>query len=73
MKQNKKLLGEIKVIYDRDILLMDNMEKIGSNYSYKYQKIFDKNTIENDNMFEEEMNILKESQKYLDENNDIKV
>ena len=52
---------------------MDNMEKIGSNSSYKYQKIFDKNTIENDNMFEEEMNILKESQKYLDENNDIKV
>ena len=51
-KQNKKLLGEIKVIYDRDILLMDNMEKIGSNSSYKYQKIFDKNTIENDNMFE---------------------
>ena len=72
-KQNKKLLGEIKVIYDRDILLMDNMEKIGSNSSHKYQKIFDQNTIENDNMFEEEMNILKESQKYLDENNDIKV
>ena len=72
-KQNKKLLGEIKVIYDRDILLMDNMEKIGSNSSYKYQKIFDKNTIENENMLEEEMNILKESQKYLDENNDIKV
>ena len=72
-KQNKKLLGEIKVIYDRDILLMDNMEKIGSNSSYKYQKIFDKNTIENDNRFEEEMNILKESKKYLDENNDTKV
>ena len=74
-KQNKKLLGEIKVIYDRDILLMDNMEKIGSNSSYKYQKIFEdnKNVIENDNMFENEMNILKESQKYLDDdNNDIK-
>ena len=71
-KQNKKLLGEIKIIYDRDILLMDNMEKIGSNTSYKYQKIFDKNTIENDNMFDEEMNILKDSQKYLDEKNDTK-
>ena len=32
-KQNKKLLGEIKIIYDRDILLMDNMEKMGSNTS----------------------------------------
>ena len=71
-KQNKKLLGEIKIIYDRDILLMDNMEKIGSNTSYKYQKIFDKNTIENDNMFDEEINILKDSQKYLDEKNDTK-
>ena len=71
-KQNKKLLGEIKIIYDRDILLMDNMEKIGSNTSYKYQKIFDKNTIENDNMLDEEMNILKDSQKYLDEKNDTK-
>ena len=71
-KQNKKLLGEIKIIYDRDILLMDNMEKIGSNTSYKYQKIFDKNTIENDNMFDEEMNILKDSQKYLNEKNDTK-
>jgi hypothetical protein len=51
---------------------MDNMEKIGSNSSYKYQNIFEnnKNTIENDNMFENEMNILKESQKYLDDDND---
>jgi len=71
-KQNKKLLGEIKTIYDRDILLMDNMEKIGSNSTNKYKNIFDKKTIENDNFFEEEKNIIKDSQKYLDENDDIK-
>ena len=72
-KQNKKLLGEIKTIYDRDILLMDNMEKIGSNSTDKYKKIFDKNTIENDNFFEEEKNIIKDSQKYLGEKEDLKV
>ena len=72
-KQNKKLLGEIKTIYDRDILLMDNMEKIGSNTSNKYKKLFDnKNTIENDNFFEEENNILQSSQNYIDKINDIK-
>ena len=71
-KQNKKLLGEIKEIYDRDILLMDNMEKMGSDSTNKYKNIFNnKKTIENDNLFEEEMNILKDSQKYLDENNEI--
>ena len=56
-KQNKKLLGEIKTIYDRDILLMDNMEKIGSNSTYKYKKVFDNNITENDNLFEEDMNV----------------
>ena len=71
-KQNKKLLGEIKTIYDRDILLMDNMEKIGSNTSNKYKKVFDKNNYENDNFFEEENNILKDSQHYLNNNIDIK-
>ena len=73
-KQNKKLLGEIKIIYDRDILLMDNMEKMGSNSSSKYKKIFDKdkNIIENENYFEEEKNILKDNQEYLEENGDIK-
>ena len=71
-KQNKKLLGEIKTIYDRDILLMDNMEKIGSNTSNKYKKVFDKNNYENDNFFEEENNILKDSQHYLNNNTDIK-
>ena len=73
-KQNKKLLGEIKIIYDRDILLMDNMEKMGSNSSSKYKKIFDKdkNIIENENYFEEEKNILKDNQEYLEENDDIK-
>ena len=71
-KQNKKLLGEIKEIYDRDILLMDNMEKMGSDSANKYKNIFNnKKTIDNDNLFEDEMNILKESQKYLDENNEI--
>ena len=72
-KQNKKLLGEIKEIYDRDILLIDNMEKMGNNSSNKYKNIFNnKKTIENDNIFDEEMNILKNSQKYLDEKNEIK-
>ena len=73
-KQNKKLLGEIKIIYDRDILLMDNMEKMGSNSSSKYKKIFDKdkNIIENENYFEEEKNILQDNQEYLEANDDIK-
>ena len=66
-KQNKKLLGEIKVIYDRDILLMDNMEKMGSNTSEKFTKFFDKDSIKNQNLFEEEMSILKQSQKYINE------
>ena len=62
-KQNKKLLGEIRIIYDRDILLMDNMEKIGSNSSENFKKFYNKNQ----NLFEEEMNILKQSQKYIDD------
>ena len=70
-KQNKKLLGEIKIIYDRDILLMDNMEKMGSNNSKNgenFKNLYYKNS--NDNLFEEELSILKQSQKYLidDEN-----
>ena len=70
-KQNKKLLGEIKIIYDRDILLMDNMEKMGSNNSKNGENL--KNLYyktSNDNLFDEELTILKQSQKYLvdDEN-----
>ena len=71
-KQNRKLLSEIKTIYDRDILFMDNMEKIGSENTNKYKNIFNKNSIEKENLFEEDMNILKDSQKYIDENTDIK-
>ena len=71
-KQNKKLLGEIKTIYDRDILLMDNMEKIGSNSTNKYKKIFDNNTNEHEILLEEEKNILENSEKYMDKYNDIK-
>ena len=62
-KQNKKLLGEIRIIYDRDILLMDNMEKMGINNKENYKKLFDNNQ----ELFEEEMNILKQSQKYIGE------
>ena len=71
-KQNKKLLGEIKTIYDRDILLMDNMEKIGSNSTNKYKKIFDNNTNEHEILLEEEKNILENSERYVNKNNDIK-
>ena len=71
-KQNKKLLGEIKTIYDRDILLMDNMEKIGSNSTNKYKKIFDNNKNQNEIFLEEEKNILENSETYLDKNYDIK-
>ena len=71
-KQNKKLLGEIKGIYDRDILLMDNMEKMGSNSTNKYKNIFNKDSIGNENLLEEDMEILKDSQKYIEENTDIK-
>ena len=71
-KQNKKLLGEIKTIYDRDILLMDNMEKMGSNSSSKYKKIFNKETNKNENFLEEEKNRSKDDQKYIEENDDIK-
>ena len=73
-KQNKKLLGEIKTIYDRDILLMDNMEKMGSNSSSKYKKIFnkEKNKNENENFLEEEKNRSKDDQKYIEEIDNIK-
>ena len=71
-KQNKKLLGEIKTIYDRDILLMDNMEKMGSNSSSKHKKIFNKEKNENENFLEEEKNRSKDDQKYIEENDDIK-
>ena len=62
-KQNKKLLGEIRVIYERDILLMDNMEKIGINNNIQ-TSINKKNK---NNLFDEEMNILDKSQKFINE------
>lgn len=71
--QNKKLLGEIKIIYDRDILLMDNFEKMGNNSTEEFKQFLDKNLANNQNLFEEEINILKQSQQYLNDtsaNND---
>jgi len=69
-KQNKKLLGEIKVIYNRDLMLMNNMDKIDSNNSSKFKKFFEKSSIGNRNLLEEEMSILKQSQKYMDDEED---
>lgn len=68
--QNKKLLGEIKIIYDRDILLMDNFEKMGNNSTGKFKQFLEKNMINNQNIFEEELDILKQSQQYLNDRND---
>ena len=72
-KQNKKLLGEIRTVYDRDILLMDNMEKIGINNNEQFKILFDKNKniFNNQNLLKEEIDILKQSQKYFNsEDND---
>ena len=72
-KQNKKLLGEIRTVYDRDILLMDNMEKIGINNNEQFKLLFDKNKniFNNQNLLKEEIDILKQSQKYFNsEDND---
>ena len=73
-KQNKKLLWEIRTVYDRDILLMDNMEKMGSNNNEQINKLlFDKNKniFNNQNLLKEEIDILKQSQKYFNsEDND---
>ena len=69
-KQNKKLLGEIKIIYNRDLMLMNNMDKIDSNNSSKFKKFFEKSSIENRNLLEEEMSILKQSQKFMDDEED---
>ena len=71
-KQNKKLLGEIRTVYDRDILLMDNMEKMGSNNNEQFKILFDKNKniFNNQNLLKEEIDILRQSQKYInDEDN----
>lgn len=72
-KQNKKLLGEIRTIYDRDILLMDNMEKMGSNNNEQFMIFFDKNNniFNNQNKLKEEIDILKQSQKYINDEEDI--
>ena len=68
--QNKKLLGEIKIIYDRDILLMDNFEKMGNSNTGEFKQFLDKNMKNNQNLFEEEINILKQSQQYLNDASD---
>lgn len=75
-KQNKKLLGEIRTVYDRDILLIDNMEKIGINNNEQFKILFDKNKniFNNQNLLKEEIDILKQSQKYFNsEDNDNEV
>jgi chromosome segregation ATPase len=41
-KQNKKLLEELKFIYDRDILLMNNMEKEDTIFPHLIQEPLDK-------------------------------
>ena len=66
-KQNKKLLREIKIIYDRDLMLMNNMDKIDNNNSSKFKIFFEKNSIDSRHLLEEEMSILKQSQKYFDD------
>ena len=66
-KQNKKLLREIKIIYDRDLMLMNNIDKIDSNNSSKFKIFFEKSSIDNRHLLEEEMSILKQSQKYFDD------
>ena len=72
-KQNKKLLGEIRTVYDRDILLMDNMEKMGSNNNEQFKMLIDKNKniFNSQNLLKEELDILKQNQKYINvEDND---
>jgi len=72
-KQNKKLLGEIRTVYDRDILLMDNMEKMGSNNNEQFKLLIDKNKniFNSQNLLKEELDILKQNQKYINvEDND---
>ena len=66
-KQNKKLLREIKIIYDRDLMLMNNMDKIDNNNSSKFKIFLEKSSIDNRHLLEEEMSILKQSQKYFDD------
>lgn len=66
-KQNKKLLREIKIIYDRDLMLMNNIDKIDSNNSSKFKIFLEKSSIDNRHLLEEEMSILKQSQKYFDD------
>lgn len=69
-KQNKKLLGEIKTIYDRDLMLMNNMDKIDNNKSSKFKIFLEKSSAENRHLLEEEMSILKQSQKFMDDEED---
>ena len=69
-KQNKKLLREIKIIHDRDLMLMNNMDKIDSNNSSKFKIFFEKRSNDNRHLLEEEMSILKQSQKFIDDDDD---
>ena len=69
-KQNKKLLREIKIIYDRDLMLMNNMDKIDGNNSSKFKIFFEKSRMDNRQLLEEEMSILKQSQKFIDDEED---
>jgi hypothetical protein len=49
---------------------MDNFEKMGNNNTGEFKQFMDKNLINNQNLFEEEINILKQSQQYLNDRND---
>jgi len=66
-KQNKKLLEEIKFIYDRDILLMNNMEKEDNKNNTEILKT--SLNSQNKEILEEEMNILERSQQYIEDFN----
>ena len=62
-KQNKKLLEEIKYIYDRDVILMKNMEKADNKTNTEILNN------QNKEILEEEINVLEKSQKYIDDFN----
>lgn len=66
-KQNKKLLEEIKYIYDRDVILMKNMEKADNKTNTEILKTSINN--QNKEILEEEINVLEKSQKYIDDFN----
>jgi hypothetical protein len=51
---------------------MDNFEKMGNNSTGEFKQFLDKNMVNNQKLFEEEINILKQSQQYLNDRDDYK-